>query len=168
MLLFSHFTGKQTNIQDPYYGGNDGFDACYKQCQRYSTAILEYVRDLGASGTKADRSLPPSLSQSHRGEGQSGSIGRPRVDEHGLESPSRLSFGGLLALQGSCKCTCLKRTLRASSPPPPRFGRARQRALAYHHSLRRRRPGLTRPLSPLQSLACYELFLSSLGSACRP
>lgn len=41
VLLFSHFTGKQTNIQDPYYGGNDGFHACYNQCVRYSSAILE-------------------------------------------------------------------------------------------------------------------------------
>lgn len=36
-----------TIIDDPYYGGSDGFEACYKQCVHFSKAFLR--KELGVS-----------------------------------------------------------------------------------------------------------------------
>jgi len=40
-LFGSYVDGKQ--IDDPYYGGINGFEQCYKQCVAYSNAFLDEV-----------------------------------------------------------------------------------------------------------------------------
>lgn len=40
-LWGSYDDGK--SIDDPYYGGIDGFEKCYRQCVRYSNAFLDQV-----------------------------------------------------------------------------------------------------------------------------
>lgn len=30
-------------IEDPYYGGRDGFDTCYEQCVRFSKGFLDFL-----------------------------------------------------------------------------------------------------------------------------
>ncbi|KZW01996.1 LMWPc-domain-containing protein [Exidia glandulosa HHB12029] len=40
-LFGSYDDGKE--IRDPYYGGMSGFEECYKQCVRYSNALLDEI-----------------------------------------------------------------------------------------------------------------------------
>jgi low molecular weight phosphotyrosine protein phosphatase len=35
--------GRAKEIDDPYYGGNSGFDAAYEQCVRYSRGFLDHL-----------------------------------------------------------------------------------------------------------------------------
>ncbi|CED82136.1 phosphotyrosine protein phosphatase [Phaffia rhodozyma] len=42
VMLFSAY-GDKKPIADPYYGGQDGFEASYEQCTRYSREILDKV-----------------------------------------------------------------------------------------------------------------------------
>ena len=30
-------------IDDPYYGGNSGFDKCYEQCVKYADGFLDFI-----------------------------------------------------------------------------------------------------------------------------
>ncbi|KAF1950547.1 low molecular weight phosphotyrosine protein phosphatase [Byssothecium circinans] len=47
VMLFGEFGGKKTRrdsveeVEDPYYGGNDGFTIAYEQCVRFGKAFLE-------------------------------------------------------------------------------------------------------------------------------
>jgi low molecular weight phosphotyrosine protein phosphatase len=44
VMLFGEFGGKgkrAEEVQDPYYGGNDGFEVAYEQAVRFSKAFLE-------------------------------------------------------------------------------------------------------------------------------
>ncbi|ORY24952.1 putative low molecular weight phosphotyrosine protein phosphatase [Naematelia encephala] len=34
---------KAQEVEDPYYGGRNGFDECYKQCLRYSEGLLDVL-----------------------------------------------------------------------------------------------------------------------------
>lgn len=44
MMLFGEFSGKQNEaeiVDDPYYGGRDGFDVAYEQVVRFSNNFLK-------------------------------------------------------------------------------------------------------------------------------
>lgn len=45
VMLFGEFGGGSGNrgeeVEDPYYGGDDGFDVAYEQAVRFSKAFLE-------------------------------------------------------------------------------------------------------------------------------
>lgn len=43
VMLFGEFSGngKAEIVQDPYYGGRDGFDKAYEQCFRFSKNFLK-------------------------------------------------------------------------------------------------------------------------------
>lgn len=47
VMLFGEFGGRKRGggraeeVEDPYYGGNDGFDVAYEQAVRFSKAFLE-------------------------------------------------------------------------------------------------------------------------------
>jgi low molecular weight phosphotyrosine protein phosphatase len=42
--LFGEFSGgKAETVEDPYYGGKEGFEAAYEQCLRFSTNFLQSV-----------------------------------------------------------------------------------------------------------------------------
>ncbi|CAD6578707.1 MAG: hypothetical protein TREMPRED_002251 [Tremellales sp. Tagirdzhanova-0007] len=43
--LFGSFDplGTPRDIEDPYYGGNSGFDNCYEQCVRYANGFLDFL-----------------------------------------------------------------------------------------------------------------------------
>lgn len=45
VVLFGEYagTGKSEVVQDPYYGGNDGFERAYQQCLRFSKNFLKDV-----------------------------------------------------------------------------------------------------------------------------
>lgn len=45
VMLFGEFSGgKKTEIvNDPYYGGQDGFEKAYEQCSRFTTNFLKDV-----------------------------------------------------------------------------------------------------------------------------
>jgi low molecular weight phosphotyrosine protein phosphatase len=45
VMLFGEYsgTGKNEVVQDPYYGGKDGFEKAYQQCLRYSKNFLKDV-----------------------------------------------------------------------------------------------------------------------------
>lgn len=45
VMLFGEFSGtnKAEIVNDPYYGGNDGFKKAYEQCTRFSKNFLEEV-----------------------------------------------------------------------------------------------------------------------------
>ncbi|ORY69105.1 low molecular weight phosphotyrosine protein phosphatase [Pseudomassariella vexata] len=46
LMLFGEYSGipgKKEVVQDPYYGGRDGFETAYKQCLRFSTNFLGEV-----------------------------------------------------------------------------------------------------------------------------
>lgn len=45
--LFSYWDDKNV-IADPYYGGQDGFDKCFTQCERYSNAFLDAITEGGS------------------------------------------------------------------------------------------------------------------------
>jgi len=55
IALFGSFDPSQTSyhpekgrvIDDPYYGGKKGFDACYEQCCVYADGFLDYVKGDG-------------------------------------------------------------------------------------------------------------------------
>lgn len=34
-------------IEDPYYGGRDGFETCYTQCVRFSKGFLDFLENGG-------------------------------------------------------------------------------------------------------------------------
>ncbi|KAL7344333.1 phosphotyrosine protein phosphatase I superfamily [Rhodotorula toruloides] len=51
IALFGSF-GDGKVIQDPYYGGKDGFEKTYKQCVRYSEGLLKAMGYDDASGGK--------------------------------------------------------------------------------------------------------------------
>ena len=38
VMLFGEYAGKKKAevVEDPYYGGRDGFDIAYEQCMRFS------------------------------------------------------------------------------------------------------------------------------------
>jgi len=42
VMLFGEFSGsgKKEEIDDPYYGGKDGFEIAYEQCMRFSKNFL--------------------------------------------------------------------------------------------------------------------------------
>jgi protein-tyrosine-phosphatase len=40
---FPLYSDDKKPIQDPYYGGDHGFQAAYKQCVRYSQAFLDHL-----------------------------------------------------------------------------------------------------------------------------
>lgn len=42
-MLFGEFAGKKKveEVDDPYYGGRDGFEVAYEQCARFSTNFLK-------------------------------------------------------------------------------------------------------------------------------
>lgn len=40
--------GLGTEVDDPYYGGRDGFERCYEQCERYAENFLEFVKKGGS------------------------------------------------------------------------------------------------------------------------
>ena len=43
VMLFGEFAGKKRaeEVDDPYYGGNHGFEAAYEQCSRFSKNFLK-------------------------------------------------------------------------------------------------------------------------------
>jgi low molecular weight phosphotyrosine protein phosphatase len=45
VMLFGEYsgTGKTEVVQDPYYGGQQGFETAYKQCLRYSKNFLKDI-----------------------------------------------------------------------------------------------------------------------------
>jgi low molecular weight phosphotyrosine protein phosphatase len=43
--------GRAEEVEDPYYGGQKGFDVCYEQMVRFSKALLETIENDG-KGTK--------------------------------------------------------------------------------------------------------------------
>jgi len=47
--LFSAWSDKNP-IKDPYYGGMEGFETCFTQCERYSHALLD---EISGSATKS-------------------------------------------------------------------------------------------------------------------
>jgi low molecular weight phosphotyrosine protein phosphatase len=42
-MLFGEFSGKKKaeEVDDPYYGGRDGFEIAYEQCVRFSKNFLK-------------------------------------------------------------------------------------------------------------------------------
>jgi low molecular weight phosphotyrosine protein phosphatase len=44
-MLFGEHSGKKKaeEVDDPYYGGRDGFDIAYEQCVRFSKNFLKDV-----------------------------------------------------------------------------------------------------------------------------
>jgi len=44
-MLFGEHSGKKKaeEVDDPYYGGRDGFDIAYEQCLRFSKNFLKDV-----------------------------------------------------------------------------------------------------------------------------
>lgn len=42
-LASSYNPNKGRAIDDPYYGGRDGFDKCYEQCIVYADGFLDFV-----------------------------------------------------------------------------------------------------------------------------
>jgi low molecular weight phosphotyrosine protein phosphatase len=44
VMLFGDFGGKKgEEIDDPYYGGDNGFDIAYEQCVRFSKGFLKHL-----------------------------------------------------------------------------------------------------------------------------
>jgi low molecular weight phosphotyrosine protein phosphatase len=44
VMLFGDFSGgKAEMIEDPYYGGKEGFEVAYEKCLRFSTNFLKSV-----------------------------------------------------------------------------------------------------------------------------
>jgi low molecular weight phosphotyrosine protein phosphatase len=44
IMLFGEFGGKRgEQIDDPYYGGDNGFDIVYEQCVRFSKGFLKHL-----------------------------------------------------------------------------------------------------------------------------
>lgn len=45
VMLFGEFSGTKRPeiVNDPYYGGNDGFSKAYEQCTRFSQNFLKEV-----------------------------------------------------------------------------------------------------------------------------
>jgi low molecular weight phosphotyrosine protein phosphatase len=45
VMLFGEYSGKKKaeEIDDPYYGGRDGFEVAYEQCLRFSKNFLRDV-----------------------------------------------------------------------------------------------------------------------------
>lgn len=43
VMLFGEYAGGSSpeEVDDPYYGGNDGFKAAYEQCTRFSKNFLK-------------------------------------------------------------------------------------------------------------------------------
>lgn len=43
VMLFGEFAGKKRaeEVDDPYYGGRDGFEVAYEQCTRFSKNFLQ-------------------------------------------------------------------------------------------------------------------------------
>lgn len=44
-MLFGEFSGgpRSEVVNDPYYGGDEGFAKAYEQCTRFSTNFLKHV-----------------------------------------------------------------------------------------------------------------------------
>lgn len=48
VMLFGEFGGKggrKEEVEDPYYGGDDGFDVAYEQAVRFSKAFLKKLEE---------------------------------------------------------------------------------------------------------------------------
>jgi low molecular weight phosphotyrosine protein phosphatase len=46
VMLFGDFGGKKgEEIDDPYYGGDNGFDIAYEQCVRFSKGFLKHLAE---------------------------------------------------------------------------------------------------------------------------
>ena len=43
MLFGEHSGGGVEVVEDPYYGGSEGFDIAYEQCLRFSTNFLRHL-----------------------------------------------------------------------------------------------------------------------------
>lgn len=45
VMLFGEYsgTGQPEVVQDPWYGGQEGFETTYQQCQRFTKNFLEAV-----------------------------------------------------------------------------------------------------------------------------
>lgn len=45
VMLFGEFSGgpRSEVVNDPYYGGDEGFAKAYEQCTRFSTNFLKHV-----------------------------------------------------------------------------------------------------------------------------
>jgi low molecular weight phosphotyrosine protein phosphatase len=43
MLFGEHSGGKVEVVEDPYYGGTEGFELAYEQCMRFSKNFLKHV-----------------------------------------------------------------------------------------------------------------------------
>ncbi|KAG1728529.1 phosphotyrosine protein phosphatase [Suillus paluster] len=50
--LWGSYLSDNKPIQDPYYGGMDGFTKCYEQCVKLSNAFLDEVVGKGGLGTR--------------------------------------------------------------------------------------------------------------------
>lgn len=53
VLLFGEYagTGKAEIVQDPYYGGREGFETAYQQCRRFAE---NFLRERAAAGKNDD------------------------------------------------------------------------------------------------------------------
>lgn len=54
VMLFGDYSERRKGevIEDPYYGGDEGFETAYEQCLRFSKAFLaEIVPNAGGSST---------------------------------------------------------------------------------------------------------------------
>ncbi|KAG8851571.1 hypothetical protein FRB91_007727 [Serendipita sp. 411] len=52
VCLFSNWSDGLP-IQDPYYGGMDGFEKCFTQCEKYSNALLDHITSSGEGSKSA-------------------------------------------------------------------------------------------------------------------
>lgn len=43
MLFGEHSGGKAEAVEDPYYGGSEGFETAYEQCLRFSKNFLTHL-----------------------------------------------------------------------------------------------------------------------------
>jgi low molecular weight phosphotyrosine protein phosphatase len=44
VMLFGEYSGGKVEIvEDPYYGGNEGFELAYEQCMRFSKNFLKAI-----------------------------------------------------------------------------------------------------------------------------
>jgi low molecular weight phosphotyrosine protein phosphatase len=43
MLFGEHSGGRIEEVEDPYYGGSEGFEIAYEQCLRFSTNFLRHL-----------------------------------------------------------------------------------------------------------------------------
>lgn len=44
VMLFGEYSGGKVEVvEDPYYGGNEGFELAYEQCMRFSKNFLKAI-----------------------------------------------------------------------------------------------------------------------------